>query len=271
LGYKYPFADMRPSRPDSSSNKAGPDPEAVDCRCPPREAESAPRPVVAELIGASKVFKAAGGEIAALDKTDLQIRRGELLLIIGPSGSGKTTLLSLLGCVLYPTEGCVCIEGVNTRDLSDRQMAALRRRAIGFVFQNFNLIAPLTAEENIMAPLFLAKSRKADIRRKVDAALALVGLKDRRRSLPKQLSGGEQQRVAIARALVGDPPMILCDEPTASLDAKSIEVILRELRQLADRGKAVAVVTHDLRLAPIADQTVHLEHGRIVKRTERGA
>jgi len=261
---------MRLTRRGPPRKEAGPGSGAGECRCPPRETETAPRPVVAELIGASKVFNAAGGEITALDKTDLQVRRGELLLIIGPSGSGKTTLLSLLGCVLYPTEGCVCIEGVNTRGLNDRQMAALRRRAIGFVFQNFNLIAPLTAEENIMAPLFLAKTRQAAVRQKVEAALSLVGLKDRRRSLPKQLSGGEQQRVAIARALVGDPPMILCDEPTASLDANSIEVVLRELRQLADRGKAVAVVTHDMRIAPYADRTVHLEHGRIVQRTERG-
>jgi len=256
---------MRLKRSRSAQVNRNPVSDSPDCQCPAAESADKPRAVVAELIGASKRYKAAGGDIVALDRTDLKIHRGELLLIIGPSGSGKTTLLSLLGCVLYPTEGCVCINGINTRDLNDRQMAELRRKAVGFVFQNFNLIAPLSAEENIMTPLFLAKTPREILRKKVEAALSLVGLSNRRKSLPKQLSGGEQQRVAIARALVSDPPIILCDEPTAALDGKSIEIILQELRKLADAGKAVAVVTHDMRLAAYADRTIHLEDGRIVK------
>jgi putative ABC transport system ATP-binding protein len=223
--------------------------------------------VVAALEGASKKFKSGGGEIVALQPTDLVLSPGQLLLIVGPSGSGKTTLLSLLGCVLYPTEGCVCIKGINTNDLNDRELAGLRRREIGFVFQNFNLISPLNSEENIMTPLLLNKTPRDTLRKKVDDALHLVGLTHRRKSLPKQLSGGEQQRVAIARALVGEPSIILCDEPTAALDAKSIESVLKELRQLADAGKAVAVVTHDLRLESFADRIVYLEDGRIVKQT----
>jgi putative ABC transport system ATP-binding protein len=224
--------------------------------------------VVAELIGASKKFKSGNLEIIALQKTDLKLRKGELLLIIGPSGSGKTTLISLLGCVLYPTEGCACINGTNTKNLNDRQLAKLRREEIGFVFQNFNLVAPISAEENIMIPLILNKLPKQAISQKVQKALEWVGLGNRRRSIPKQLSGGEQQRVAIARALVSDPSIILCDEPTASLDSRSFEVILQELRSLADAGKAVAVVTHDMRLEKYADRIIHLENGKIVETKE---
>ena len=226
--------------------------------------QSADDSTVAELIGASKIFKTGSTEIVALDTTNLKLNRGELLLIIGPSGSGKTTLLSLIGCVLYPTQGYVCIKGVDTKDLNERQLAHLRRTQIGFVFQNFNLIAPLTAEENIRTPLILNKVSKNLLREKTERALDLVGLTDRRKSLPKQLSGGEQQRVAIARALVGDPAIVLCDEPTAALDADSMDIVLQELRGLSDAGKAVAVVTHDPRLESYADRIIHMEHGRIV-------
>jgi putative ABC transport system ATP-binding protein len=221
--------------------------------------------VVAELKGASKKFKSGNIEIIALQKTDLSIKKGELLLIIGPSGSGKTTLLSLIGCVLYPTEGCVCIEGINTKDLNDRELARLRRKEIGFVFQHFNLIAPLNSEENIMVPLILNRLSKESVRQKVKQALSLVGLGPRKKSLPKQLSGGEQQRVAIARALVSDPSIILCDEPTASLDTESMEVVMKELRGLADSGKAVAIVTHDFRLKNYADKVLFLENGKVIE------
>lgn len=224
-----------------------------------------PLPIVAELVDASKVFKSGTAEIVALQKSTLKLRKGEMILIIGPSGSGKTTLLSLIGCVLYPTSGCVCINGVNTKNLNDRQLARLRLREIGFVFQNFNLISPLNSEENISTPLLL-KGLPRDVRRQqISRALGLVGLEERRKSLPRQLSGGEQQRVAIARALVSDPSIILCDEPTASLDAGSIDIVMKELRSLADSGKAVAVVTHDPRLEEYADRIIHIENGRIVQ------
>lgn len=234
---------------------------AAGC-CPVRS--DGPLAAVAELKGASKIFRSGGTEIVALQPTDLVLRRNELLLILGPSGSGKTTLLSLLGCVLYPSQGCVCVQGVNTRDLDDGAMARLRLTEIGFVFQQFNLIAPLTAAENVSAPLLLRGLPAPEIRRRVDHALALVGMEARRRSLPRQLSGGEQQRIAIARALVTEPAIVLCDEPTAALDARSIEVVMEELRGLADAGKAVAVVTHDPRLQRLADRTVRLENGRVV-------
>lgn len=221
--------------------------------------------VVAELIGASKKFKSGTVEIIALHKTDLTLRKGELLLIIGPSGSGKTTLLSLIGCVLYPSEGCVCIHGINTKDLNDKELARLRRKEIGFVFQHFNLISPLNSEENIMVPLILNKLSKDMVKEKVLQALSLVGLGQRKKSLPKQLSGGEQQRVAIARALVSDPSIILCDEPTASLDKESMEVVMKELSDLADSGKAVAIVTHDFRLKDYADKILFLENGKVIE------
>jgi putative ABC transport system ATP-binding protein len=224
-------------------------------------------PVVAQLRDASKSFRSGSTDIVALGETDLDVRKGELLLIIGPSGSGKTTLLSLLGCVLYPTSGCVCVKGVNTALLNERELADLRLNEIGFVFQNFNLVAPLTSEENVMAPLVLQGRGNQDVHRRADEAIGMVGLRQRKRSLPKQLSGGEQQRIAIARALVSDPSIVLCDEPTAALDAGSIEVVLKELRSLADDGKAVAIVTHDPRLEGFADRTIHLENGSIVRQT----
>jgi putative ABC transport system ATP-binding protein len=220
---------------------------------------------IAELRNASKVFRSGSTQIVALQKTSLEVKKGELLLIVGPSGSGKTTLLSLLGCVLYPTEGCVCVKGVNTRDLDDAQLASLRLHEIGFVFQNFNLISPLTAGENIRVPLALRGLPRAEQQAAAARALSMVGLSQRRSSLPRQLSGGEQQRVASARALVTDPSIILCDEPTASLDAGSIEGIMRELRRLADVGKAVAVVTHDPRLETTADRVIRLENGAVIE------
>ena len=232
-------------------------------RCPQKDPS-----VVAELIGASKVFKTGSQEIIALQRTDLLLKRNQLLLIIGPSGSGKTTLLSLIGCVLYPTEGYVCIQGVNTKDLNDRQLAKLRRSLIGFVFQNFNLISPLNTEENIMVPLLLNKLPKDAVRDKVQRAQEMVGLTHRRKSLPKQLSGGEQQRAAIARALVADPAIILCDEPTAALDSGSLETVMQELRHLADRGKSVAVVTHDPRLEKYADKIIYMENGNVVEKKD---
>jgi putative ABC transport system ATP-binding protein len=170
---------------------------------------------------------------------------------------------------MYPTEGCVCINGQNTRELNDIQMASLRLNSIGFVFQNFNLIAPLTSEENIMVPLMLQRKSKAQIREKVDSKLKWVKLERRRRSLPKQLSGGEQQRIAIARAIVNDPPILLCDEPTASLDTKSIDIVLTELRNLADSGKAISIVTHDIRLNQYADRIIHIENGKLDEQTEK--
>jgi len=223
------------------------------------------RRIVAEVRGASKVFQSGETKITALHPTTLELRAGELLLIIGPSGSGKTTLLSLLGCVIYPSEGEVIVDGTNATNLDDRALAKLRLRSIGFVFQSFNLVMPLTAEENVLMPLQLQGVPVAEARERAAHALNLVNMSHRRQSLPKQMSGGEQQRIAIARALVTEPPLMLCDEPTAALDPKSVDVVMDELRQLARQGKALAVVTHDMRLVPFADRVVQVANGQAVE------
>lgn len=218
---------------------------------------------IARLEGVSKVYRMGDEEIVALQPTTMEIRRGELLLIIGPSGSGKTTLLSLLGCVLYPTQGRLWVEGKEINQLRERELARLRLNAIGFVFQNFNLLAPLSAEDNVKMPLRLMGLSEKEIRVRTAEALEMVGMVSHRKQLPRQLSGGQQQRIAIARALVTNPGLILCDEPTAALDKNSIGVVMEELRMLADQGKAVCVVTHDPRLESYAHRMVGVDNGEV--------
>ncbi len=217
--------------------------------------------MLARLEQVNKIYRVGDQEIVALQPTTMDIRAGELLLIIGPSGSGKTTLLSLVGCVLYPTSGRLWVNGQEVNKLRDRELARLRLNNIGFVFQNFNLLAPLTAEDNVLMPLRLQGVPRVAAQRRATAALEMVGMLDRRRSLPAQLSGGQQQRVAVARALVTDPQIILCDEPTASLDKDSLGIVMQELRDLADGGKAVCVVTHDPRLKQYAHRIVEVKNG----------
>lgn len=217
---------------------------------------------IAKLAGVGKEYQVGDQTIVALQPVDLEIRSGELLLIIGPSGSGKTTLLSLLGCVIYPSYGQLYVQDRLINALSENQLADLRLNTIGFVFQSFNLIAPLNALDNVMMPLQLKKIPRATAKQKALDALQLVGMLDRKSNLPKQLSGGQQQRVAIARALVTDPQLVLCDEPTASLDANSISTVMQELVNLARNGKAVCVVTHDPRLLQYADRIIEVDAGR---------
>ncbi len=216
---------------------------------------------IARLEGAGKVYKSGDTEVVALQPTDFKVNKGELILIIGPSGSGKTTLLSLLGCVIYPSHGKVWINGTYTNHLSDKEMASVRLNNMGFVFQSFNLIAPLNVEENVMLPLTLQGISNKDAKPRVIKALDLLGMTHRLKSLPKMLSGGEQQRVAIARALVSDPPMLLCDEPTASLDVKSVGVVMKQLQDLAKQDKGIIVVTHDQRLVPYATRVIEVQNG----------
>jgi putative ABC transport system ATP-binding protein len=218
---------------------------------------------VARVINAGKEYKTGDSVITALRASTVELKAGELLLIIGPSGSGKTTLLSLFGCVIYPSFGEVWIDEVKVNDLSESKLARLRLRKIGFIFQRFNLIAPLTALENVMMPLILQGLGDKAAKAKATAALLKVGMGDRMKNLSNDLSGGQQQRVAIARALVTDPEMMLCDEPTASLDIASAGIVMRELKDLAKQGKAVAVVTHDQRLRPFADRIVYVLDGGI--------
>jgi putative ABC transport system ATP-binding protein len=217
--------------------------------------------MIAELKGVTKEYQTGDQLIVALQPTTLQFREGELTLIIGPSGSGKTTLLSLIGCVIYPTRGDLWVDGQHINELSPNQLSKLRLNSIGFVFQNFNLIAPLNSEDNVAIPLQMQGVSRSEVKDRVEKALEKVGMTDRRKSLPKQLSGGQQQRIAIARALVTNPKLILCDEPTAALDKNSIAIVMTELRQLADAGKCVAVVTHDPRLKEYAHRIIEVENG----------
>lgn len=217
--------------------------------------------MIAELIGAGKEYKTGDQTIVALQPTTWQVNEGELTLIIGPSGSGKTTLLSLLGCVIYPSYGNLWVDGRHINQLNENQLARLRLETIGFVFQGFNLLAPLSAEDNVELPLKLLGVGSSERRKRVENALEVVGMTDRRKNLPKALSGGQQQRIAIARALVTEPKLILCDEPTASLDKDSLVVVMQELRLLAQKGKAVVVVTHDPRLRQYANRAVEVNNG----------
>lgn len=219
--------------------------------------------LIAELKECTKVYASGDTLVTALHPTTLQIQEGEMILLIGPSGSGKTTLLSLLGCVIYPTEGEVYIDGIRINNLNDAELSDLRLKKIGFVFQNYNLVAPLTALENVMLPLQLLNSSKKGLKNIAVEALSAMGMAYRMNQIPKQLSGGQQQRVAIARALVNDPALVLCDEPTASLDPKSVEVIMNELKKLVKNGRTIIIVTHDMRLIPYADRIYRVDSGKV--------
>ena len=201
--------------------------------------------------------------IDALDDVSIAFPRGQFAAVMGPSGSGKSTLLHCLAGLDRPTAGAVVIDGTPLANLSDRDLTVLRRSAIGFVFQSFNLLPMLTARENVALPLRIAGTRDSDAR--VDAMLGEVGLADRAGHRPSELSGGQQQRVAIARALVAEPTVIFADEPTGNLDSASGQEILDLLRRAVDeRGRTVVMVTHDPRAATIADRVVLLSDGRVV-------
>mgnify|MGYP000874277898 CR=1 FL=1 len=217
---------------------------------------------VAELVKAKKEYKSGDTLITALEETSVKINDNQLTLIIGPSGSGKTTLISLLGCVIYPTSGTVIVNEKPVNGLSEKELAAIRLHHIGFVFQNFNLIQPLSAIENVMMPLSLMHIPRKEAYERAFDALENMDMGNRIKNLPKMLSGGQQQRVSIARALVTNPSIILCDEPTASLDSKSIYQIMGDLKNLSKSDKAVVIVTHDERLREFADRIIYVIDGK---------
>lgn len=218
---------------------------------------------IIQLNQVSKTYNSGDSIITALHPTSTYFDKGQLTLIMGPSGSGKTTLLSLIGCVIYPTSGTVSLNNQQVNKLQESDLAAIRLNTIGFVFQQFNLLEPLTALENVMQPLLLQNVSKKEAQEKALQALEKVNLLERKNNLPKKLSGGQKQRVAIARALVTNPEIILCDEPTASLDSKSAGIIMEELKALAHQDKAVIIVTHDLRLRKFADRIIYVEEGKV--------
>ena len=217
---------------------------------------------IVQVRNVSKKFSRDGFEVIALDDVDLTLEEGDFLALMGPSGSGKSTLLNLLAGIDRTTEGDVEVMGTQLNSLSESQLATWRNAHIGYIFQTFNLVPVLTAFENVELPLLLTKLSKADRRRNVETALDLVGLSDRMHHQPKQLSGGQEQRVAIARAIVTDPDLILADEPTGNLDARSGEEILQILSTLnREMKKTIMLVTHDPHAASFASQQMHLEKG----------
>ncbi len=219
--------------------------------------------IAARLIEAGKEYKTGESTIVALQPTTTEFRTGEITLLVGPSGSGKTTLLSLLGSVIYPSSGKVWVGDTCVNDLSEKELANLRLQHIGFVFQGFNLLAPLNALENVMEPLLLQGVKRKEAKRRAMELIRKFGMEDRIYNLPRNLSGGQQQRIAIARSLVTNPQLILCDEPTASLDHKSAKMVMDMLSQLSLDDRAVIVVTHDVRLKKYADRTIYVSEGRI--------
>jgi putative ABC transport system ATP-binding protein len=215
----------------------------------------------------SKTFGTGATAVRAVEGASLEIRRKELVLIMGASGSGKTTLLSMLGGLLRPTSGRIFLEGTETTALQEKALPALRARKIGFIFQAFNLMEALTVEENVLLPATLVPQDRGKAREKVGALLERLGLSHRRRAKPGTLSGGEKQRVAIARALVNDPPLILADEPTGSLDSQRGQEVVMLLHDIArDEGRSVVMVTHDARVEEVADRLLWLEDGRLSDR-----
>jgi putative ABC transport system ATP-binding protein len=219
--------------------------------------------------GLHKAYQTQAETVRALNGVDLAVRPGEFVAVMGPSGSGKSTLLNLLAGLDRPSEGLIRLEGQDLGRLSDRNLTLLRRRRIGFVFQFFNLVPTLTAEENILLPMLL-DGRRVD-QALLGRLLADLGLAERARHKPDQLSGGQQQRVAIARALVTEPALILADEPTGNLDSQSAEDILRMLRHACDeRGRAIVMVTHDPKAAGFADRVITLRDGKVVSEVEMG-
>jgi len=214
--------------------------------------------------GVEKVFHRGSEDIHVLADLNLQVPNGEFLALMGPSGSGKTTLLNLIGGLDRPTKGSVVVAGERIDQLSDRTLAAWRARHVGFVFQLYNLMPVLTAERNVELPLLLTHLSKADRKKHVETALAVVGLSHRAKHYPRTLSGGEQQRAGIARGIVTDPTLLLCDEPTGDLDRKAGDEILDLLQALnREHGKTIIMVTHDPHASARASRTVYLDKGQL--------
>lgn len=216
------------------------------------------------LRAAAKTYRQGPVTVIALAPTDLTVRAGQFVAVMGPSGSGKTTMLQLIGGLAEATSGSVLIDGHDVAGLDARERAALRRRSLGFVFQDLNLLPGLTAVENVTLPLELDGVRFAKARSAAAAALERVGLADLADRFPDEMSGGQQQRVAVARAMVGSRRLLLADEPTGALDTVTGEAVMRLLRAHCDGGGTAVMVTHDARLASWADRVVFLKDGRIV-------
>jgi putative ABC transport system ATP-binding protein len=235
---------------------------------PAADPAAAAAPADGPVVAASDLTKRYGegdAAVQALRGVDLSVARGEFAAIMGPSGSGKSTLLHLIGGLDTPTSGEVRIGGVSLGGLDDKELTLLRRKRMGFIFQFFNLLPTLTAEENVALPFMLSGESPAAHEQRIQEVLELVGLSRRNHHLPQELSGGEQQRVAVARALVRSPDIVLADEPTGNLDTATGEEVLRLMRQTVDRlGQTIVMVTHDPGAASVSDRVVFMRDGALV-------
>jgi putative ABC transport system ATP-binding protein len=223
-----------------------------------------------ELRNVSKIYRLGDEEIRALDDVSLDIEEGEFISIIGPSGSGKSTLMHILGCLDTPTRGTIKLDGLKIEKASSRELASIRNRKIGFVFQFFNLLPKLNVVQNVELPMIYSGVSGKERRRCAHAALEAVDLSNRARHRPSQLSGGQQQRVAIARALVNNPRIIFADEPTGNLDSHTGESILKLFLRLSQEGRTIVLVTHDPEIAAVTPRRIEIRDGKIAIRTEAG-
>ncbi|HZV74447.1 MAG TPA: ABC transporter ATP-binding protein [Conexibacter sp.] len=223
------------------------------------------RPAVIEVTGVSKTYAVGDVAVHALRGVSLRIERGDLVAVMGSSGSGKSTLMNVLGCLDAPTAGRYLLDGIDVREFDDDELADVRNRKIGFVFQSFNLVPRTRALANVELPLAYAGVPRAARRRRALAALELVGMGDRVEHLPSELSGGQQQRVAIARAIVTNPPLLLADEPTGNLDSHSTHEVLERFAALNAAGRTLVLITHEPDVAARAKRIVRLADGRVVE------
>jgi putative ABC transport system ATP-binding protein len=221
-----------------------------------------------ELRDVSKIYHLGGEEIRALDGVTTDINSGEFISIIGPSGSGKSTLMHILGCLDTPSKGTIRLDGVMIQDASKRELAAIRNRKIGFVFQFFNLLPKLNVLQNVELPMVYSGVGARERRDRAMEALKMVGLENRSKHRPSQLSGGQQQRVAIARALVNNPKIIFADEPTGNLDSHTGEAILNLFRNLSTQGRTIILVTHDPEIAAVTPRRIEIRDGKISERVD---
>ncbi|HET6409133.1 MAG TPA: ABC transporter ATP-binding protein [Chthoniobacteraceae bacterium] len=221
-----------------------------------------------ELRNVSKIYHLGGEEIRALDDVSCDINEGEFISIIGPSGSGKSTLMHILGCLDSPTHGTIKLDGTMIQGATPRELATIRNRKIGFVFQFFNLLPKLNVLQNVELPMIYSGVGARERRDRAMESLKLVGLENRSKHRPSQLSGGQQQRVAIARALVNNPKLVFADEPTGNLDSNTGEAILNLFRSLSSQGRTIMLVTHDPEIAAVTPRRIEIRDGKIAVKVD---
>ncbi len=244
----------------TDSTASGQSPDIAPDRAPAKPDAT----VAVHCRGLTKTYGSDSSRVVALRGVDLDVRTGELMMLVGPSGCGKTTLISCIAGILDQNEGQCTVFGHDFKSMTQNQKTRIRGQIIGFVFQQFNLLPTLTAAENVSIPLLINGTPRRVAIERARAALDRVGLGDRTTSLPRQLSGGQQQRVAIARALIHDPRMIVCDEPTSALDHHTGHKVMEMLREMAmGEGRALVIVTHDARIFPFADRIAEMDDGRV--------